>query len=288
MDCGRSDDGDGPHHIDIYDLGANGLGTTYLNTINTPGLAAAVTINCGIACVGALLGLLLPTFAAIFIYRRLARKDWPDVDQKWNRYARYALVAFWFFVIPGISVPAGAMLGAGMALKRIVSQSEVIEKSGVIALRSFIASLLTHLEEDLDAESQVEEIQRYLDGEETIPVDSLVDISSQLSEGIVELAFRYSEEQIASESDSLTHKAAGKVLLWIVDWFDNTDEQEQWKLLSKIATAIQEHDQNTDADNQVTVDEIAATIAATTIKPKIQSWSTKLLILELAGEAVRL
>lgn len=236
--------------------------------------------------IGALLGLLLPTFAAVFIYRRLARKDWPAVDKKWNRYARYSLAAFWFFVIPGISVPAGAMLGAGVALKRIVDQSEVIEKAGVITLRSFTAYLLTNLEQELDADSQAELIQRYLDGKETVPVDSLIELSSMLSEGPVEMAVRYSEEKIASETDSLTRKIAGKVLVWIVDWFDNTDEQEQWKLLSKIAVAIQDHDQSTDADNQVTVDEISATIAATVIKPKLQSWSTKFFILELAGEVI--
>lgn len=44
---------DGPHHIDIYDVGSNGLGTTYLNTIETlSDLTQSVTIYNGVAYTG--------------------------------------------------------------------------------------------------------------------------------------------------------------------------------------------------------------------------------------------
>lgn len=40
---------DGPHHLDIYDLGADGRGSAFLTTLNTPGLAAAVSVYNGLA-----------------------------------------------------------------------------------------------------------------------------------------------------------------------------------------------------------------------------------------------
>ncbi len=40
---------DGPHHLDIYDLGADGRGSSFLTTLNTPGLAAAVSVYNGLA-----------------------------------------------------------------------------------------------------------------------------------------------------------------------------------------------------------------------------------------------
>lgn len=42
---------DGPHHVDLYDVGANGRGSTYLTTIESPGLAAAVASYNGFAFV---------------------------------------------------------------------------------------------------------------------------------------------------------------------------------------------------------------------------------------------
>lgn len=42
---------DGPHHVSLYNLGADGLGTAFITTLETPGLATAVALYGGLAYV---------------------------------------------------------------------------------------------------------------------------------------------------------------------------------------------------------------------------------------------